>query len=87
MTTTTITPAEIREGDVLVGPSVDYEFTMWRALQDAITDNPAGTIVGTGVRVQHRDGGIDWRFWDTDTDVRFEVTETEFCRELRMVTK
>ena len=79
--TTIITPAEIREGDAPINKDGRVG---WVAQQDATTDNDARTIIGTGVQVQHIDGGIDWRFWDTNTDVRFSAIKTLNGRQLKM---
>jgi hypothetical protein len=71
---TTITPADIQQGDVLINSDGSVG---WVAQQDATTvDTRSGRVsVGIGVQVQHIDGGIDWRYWPTDTDVRFVVAE------------
>lgn len=78
--TTIITPADIRQGDVLLNSDGSVG---WVAQQDATTDRD-GLVDGTGVQVQHIDGGIDWRFWPTETTVRFTVTDTDTGRNITL---
>lgn len=70
---TTITPADIRQGDTFRGLSGATE---WTALGNAVTRNLQDGRTVIQVEVQYADGGIDYRWWDTETTVRFTATAT-----------
>jgi len=76
----TITPADIQAGDTL--QSADGT-AQWVALQDAVTGTVGMPIITNrvGVQVQHiPDGGIDWRFWEIGSEIRFTTTDTDAGR-------
>lgn len=77
----TITPADVRQGDHLLRSDGTVG---WIAQEDAAF-TPSGV---TAVLVQHvPDGGIDARYWDADTSVRFLTgTTADGCRTLRLLT-
>lgn len=67
-----ITPADIRRGDLFVGSSLEFD---WTALNNPVTYNLTGQNGGTALRVevQYDNGDIGWRYWNSDTETRFEI--------------